>query len=90
MSWPLNFVHSQLSWVFGSSKSFKYANDLPRNRGGPYITDPVTDLTRWRLKCVEGRQTWRYIGTDEPVDREQTMEELHALGSDTVGLSAHS
>ena len=84
MAWPFSFIQNQLSWVFGSTKSYKYANDLPRNRGGPYVTEPATDLTRWRLTSVEGRQTWRYIGTDEPVDREQTMYELHALGRDTV------
>ncbi|RKP10862.1 terpenoid cyclases/protein prenyltransferase alpha-alpha toroid [Thamnocephalis sphaerospora] len=26
---------------------------------------PGTDLTRWRLKCKEGRQHWHYLETDE-------------------------
>ncbi|KAM4611175.1 lanosterol synthase-like, partial [Discoglossus pictus] len=51
-----------------------------RRRGGPYKTAPATDLTHWRLKCVEGRQTWWY---EEEVQREQTVLEAHSLGLDT-------
>ncbi len=68
--------------IFG--KPFKYQNDLPRNRGGPYKTKPATDLTRWRLTTVAGRQTWHYIPDGQPIDREQTLFERHALGLDTV------
>ncbi|XP_077128578.1 lanosterol synthase-like [Ranitomeya variabilis] len=50
-----------------------------RRRGGPYKTDPATDLTRWRLSCTEGRQTWRYV---EGEDRPQTALEAHSLGLD--------
>ncbi|XP_028991800.1 lanosterol synthase isoform X2 [Betta splendens] len=52
-----------------------------RRRGGPYKTKPATDLSRWRLTNVEGRQTWRYV-EDNP-DREQSMLEAHSLGLDT-------
>ncbi|MEQ2232136.1 hypothetical protein ILYODFUR_008117, partial [Ilyodon furcidens] len=54
-----------------------------RRRGGPYKTDPATDLTRWRLTNVEGRQTWSYVEDHETPDREQTMLEAHSLGLDT-------
>lgn len=58
-----------------------------RRRGGPYKTEPATDLSRWRLTNVEGRQTWRYVEDHETPDREQTMLEAHSLGLDTVGFS---
>lgn len=64
--------------------TFKYQNDLARNRGGPYKTEAATDLSRWRLSNVNGRQTWRYVPDGEEPDRAQTMLEKHALGLDTV------
>ena len=63
---------------------FKYANNLERRRGGPYKTEPATDLTRWRLKCVEGRHVWSYIPEGTEAEREQTMRECHYLGLDLV------
>nr|XP_006825099.1 PREDICTED: lanosterol synthase-like [Saccoglossus kowalevskii] len=54
-----------------------------RRRGGPYKTNPATDLTRWRLKNVEGRQTWYYVEKNKKLLREQNMVELHSLGLDT-------
>uniref|UniRef100_A0A8C6TBC2 Terpene cyclase/mutase family member n=1 Tax=Neogobius melanostomus TaxID=47308 RepID=A0A8C6TBC2_9GOBI len=51
-----------------------------RRRGGPYKSAPVTDLSRWRLGNVEGRQTWRF---SEGEEREQSMLETHSLGLDT-------
>uniref|UniRef100_A0A673YQG4 Terpene cyclase/mutase family member n=1 Tax=Salmo trutta TaxID=8032 RepID=A0A673YQG4_SALTR len=54
-----------------------------RRRGGPYKTEPATDLTRWRLSNIEGRQTWRYVEDQDTSDREQTMLEAHSLGLDT-------
>ncbi|XP_010731449.3 lanosterol synthase isoform X1 [Larimichthys crocea] len=54
-----------------------------RRRGGPYRTEPTTDLSRWRLTSVEGRQTWRYVEDQDFPDREQTMVEAHSLGLDT-------
>ena len=65
-------------------KPFKYENALSRNRGGPYNTVPSTDLTRWFLKNVEGRQTWHYIRDGDAPDREQSFLEKHALGLHTV------
>ena len=63
---------------------FKYKNDLARNRGGPYKTEAVTDLSRWRLNSVNGRQTWHYIPDDQTPEREQNLLEKHSLGLDTV------
>uniref|UniRef100_A0A7N8XBC4 Terpene cyclase/mutase family member n=1 Tax=Mastacembelus armatus TaxID=205130 RepID=A0A7N8XBC4_9TELE len=54
-----------------------------RRRGGPHRTEPATDLSRWRLSNVEGRQTWRYVEDQDTSDREQTMLEAHSLGLDT-------
>lgn len=50
------------------------------------MTEPVTDLSRWRLSNVEGRQTWRYIEEADSLDRQQSMLESHSLGLDTVTL----
>ncbi|XP_071477715.1 lanosterol synthase-like [Diadema antillarum] len=58
-----------------------------KNRGGPYKTQPATDLTRWRLTNVNGRQTWRYIPEGETVDRPQTFVEKWALGLDINDLA---
>lgn len=58
-----------------------------RRRGGPYKTEPVTDLSRWRLSNVEGRQTWRYIEEADSLDRQQSMLESHSLGLDTVNIN---
>ncbi|XP_049585016.1 lanosterol synthase [Syngnathus scovelli] len=54
-----------------------------RRRGGPYKTEPATDLRRWRLSNVEGRQTWSYLEHVDASEREQTMLEAHSLGLDT-------
>uniref|UniRef100_A0A3P8S102 Terpene cyclase/mutase family member n=1 Tax=Amphiprion percula TaxID=161767 RepID=A0A3P8S102_AMPPE len=54
-----------------------------RRRGGPYRTEAATDLSRWRLTNVEGRQTWSYVEDQDTPDREQTMLEAHSLGLDT-------
>ncbi|XP_008402434.1 lanosterol synthase [Poecilia reticulata] len=53
-----------------------------RRRGGPYKTEPATDLSRWRLRNAEGRQTWSYVDEQETPSREQTMLEAHSLGLD--------
>lgn len=59
----------------------KYASNLARNHGGPHRTLPATDLTRWRLTNVDGRQTWRYLDDKELSSaREQTVLEKHSLG----------
>uniref|UniRef100_H3DE43 Terpene cyclase/mutase family member n=1 Tax=Tetraodon nigroviridis TaxID=99883 RepID=H3DE43_TETNG len=54
-----------------------------RRRGGPYKTEPATDLSRWRLTNVGGRQTWRYVDHQDTPDRPQSMLEAHSLGLDT-------
>uniref|UniRef100_A0A3P9IZH1 Terpene cyclase/mutase family member n=1 Tax=Oryzias latipes TaxID=8090 RepID=A0A3P9IZH1_ORYLA len=54
-----------------------------RRRGGPYQTEPATDLSRWRLTNNEGRQTWSYVEENDTPDREQTMLEAFSLGLDT-------
>jgi len=73
-----------MSWF---STSYKYHNTLHRNRGGPYKTDPVTDLNRWRLKCVDGAQRWYYIPEGSEPEREQSLLEKHSLGIDCVRSS---
>lgn len=55
-----------------------------RRRGGPYKTTAVTDLTRWRLSNVEGRQTWKYLKDEDTEEREQNFLEAHSVGLDTV------
>ncbi|XP_059823406.1 lanosterol synthase isoform X2 [Hypanus sabinus] len=54
-----------------------------RRRGGPYKTEPATDLTQWRLSNVEGRQTWSYVDYREAESRPQTLLERHSLGLDS-------
>nr|XP_015797352.2 lanosterol synthase [Nothobranchius furzeri] len=54
-----------------------------RRRGGPYKTEPATDLRCWRLTNVEGRQTWSYVEDQETPHRPQSMLEAHSLGVDT-------
>ncbi|XP_027950561.1 lanosterol synthase isoform X2 [Eumetopias jubatus] len=53
-----------------------------RRRGGPYKTEPATDLSRWRLRSERGRQTWTYSAGEEGPGRGQTALEAHALGLD--------
>ncbi|XP_006894105.1 PREDICTED: lanosterol synthase [Elephantulus edwardii] len=53
-----------------------------RRRGGPYKTEPATDLTRWRLTNEEGRQRWKYFQDEDP-GRAQTGLEAHSLGLET-------
>nr|XP_054767266.1 lanosterol synthase-like [Lytechinus pictus] len=53
-----------------------------KNRGGPYKTKPATDLSRWRLTNVNGRQTWRYYPEGEEPGRPQNFVEKFSLGID--------
>ncbi|KAF8425597.1 terpenoid cyclases/protein prenyltransferase alpha-alpha toroid [Tirmania nivea] len=47
-----------------------------------------TDLSRWRMKSVQGRQTWHYLKTDEEVrEWPQAISDKYFLGLDT-GLPA--
>jgi len=75
------FQNGNMSGLF---KPFKYENNLQRNRGGPYCTTPATDLTRWRLKNVDGRQTWHYIPEGQNPERDQSLLEKHSIGLNTV------
>jgi len=46
---------------------------------------PTTELTRWRLKTEDGRQTWHYLRTDEEVAAwPQSVADKHHLGLPTV------
>ncbi|XP_058517511.1 lanosterol synthase isoform X2 [Ochotona princeps] len=54
-----------------------------RRRGGPYKTEPATDLSRWRLSNELGRQTWKFFADEETPDRAQTALEAHSVGLDT-------
>jgi len=72
---------SAMSWF---TTPYKYSNNLRRNRGGPYKTEATTDLSRWRLKCVDGAQRWYYIPEGTEPDRAQSLLEKHCLGIDCV------
>uniref|UniRef100_A0A8D0HVD4 Uncharacterized protein n=1 Tax=Sphenodon punctatus TaxID=8508 RepID=A0A8D0HVD4_SPHPU len=54
-----------------------------RRRGGPYKTEPATDLTCWRLHVEEGRHQWQYVASGEGCDQQQTGLEAHSVGLDT-------
>jgi len=73
-----------MSWF---TTTYKYHSSLRRNRGGPYKTEPATDLSRWRLTCVEGAQRWYYIPEGTEPDREQSLLEKYSLGIDCVSMS---
>ena len=45
---------------------------------------PTTDLTKWRLHCEKGRQTWEYDEADRCA-RGPNFIEKHALGLNMVG-----
>lgn len=61
---------------------------MRRNRGGPCKTAPATDLTRWRLKSVDGRQTWHYLESDKDCQNwPQTLLDKHSIGLPTVSLT---
>lgn len=44
---------------------------------------PATDLTKWRLHCKKGRQTWEY-DEENKFGRGPSFIEKNALGLDTV------
>uniref|UniRef100_A0AAR2M387 Terpene cyclase/mutase family member n=1 Tax=Pygocentrus nattereri TaxID=42514 RepID=A0AAR2M387_PYGNA len=54
-----------------------------RRRGGPYKTDPATELACWRLRNEEGRQTWSYLEDEDTEERKQSLLEAHSVGLDT-------
>ncbi|XP_063155921.1 lanosterol synthase-like [Candoia aspera] len=55
---------------------------LGKREGGNKI-EPETDLTRWRLSTVEGRQKWYYVPKNEECAREQSALEAYTLGVNT-------
>lgn len=49
--------------------------------------DPKTDYSRWRLVDDRGRQTWRYLESDqENLSWLQTVADKYHLGLDTVSF----
>jgi len=52
------------------------------------VVDLKTDHTRWRLKNVDGRQTWHYLESDEQLKAwPMTSADKYYLGMDTVGYT---
>ena len=70
--------------IVDTENPFIFHLSFYRNRGGPYKTKPVTDLSRWRLSNEDGRQRWRYIEEGEEPEREQNFVEKFCLGLDIV------
>lgn len=69
----------------------KFTNCMRRNRGGPYQTEPATDLTRWRLKCDGGRQSWHYLESEKDcIEWPQTILDKHSVGLPIVSLLCHT
>jgi hypothetical protein len=61
-------------------------NSCGRTSLGPEAArvGPATDLSKWRLHCDRGRQTWEYLEEEGVENREQSFIERHSLGLDTV------
>jgi lanosterol synthase len=56
------------------------------NVKGDAATQAKTDLTRWRMKDVNGVHTWHYLQTDEEVKAwPMSVAEKWYLWMDTVG-----
>ena len=52
------------------------------------VNDLKTDHTRWRMKNVDGRQTWHYLESDEELKAwPMTSADMYYLGMDTVGCN---
>lgn len=66
---------------------YRYKNAMKKNEGGPRKCIPVTDLSRWRLKCKNGRQTWIYHDDKDIGLKEQSLLECHSLGLPTENLT---
>jgi lanosterol synthase len=51
-----------------------------------HSVDLKTDHLRWRMKNVDGRQTWHYLESDEQLEAwPMTSADKYYLGMDTVG-----
>ena len=49
------------------------------------VVNLKTDHTRWRMKNVDGRQTWHYLESDEQLKAwPMTAADKYYLGQDTV------
>ncbi|RYP85128.1 hypothetical protein DL769_001032 [Monosporascus sp. CRB-8-3] len=60
--------------------TFSANGHLPRDANG----DEKTDYSRWRLFDNQGRQSWRYLESDDEVEKwHQTVYDKHYLGLDT-------
>lgn len=53
----------------------------------PPITLNYTDLTRWRLKVEDGRQTWHYVSEEEAKAWPQTAVDKYWLDLELVCLT---
>ncbi|XP_013920325.1 PREDICTED: LOW QUALITY PROTEIN: lanosterol synthase [Thamnophis sirtalis] len=58
-------------------------NMLSLYKEGANKIEPETELTRWRLSTVEGRQKWYYVPENEECAREQNALEAYTLGLNT-------
>lgn len=53
------------------------------------VEDPKTDHMRWRMRNVDGRQTWHYLESDEELKAwPMTAADKYYLGMDTVSGEA--
>jgi hypothetical protein len=66
----------------------KAVNDTPpKVLNGTVQKDKKTDYSRWRLRDIEGRQTWHYLTSDEEIKTwPQTVADKYHLGLPTVGI----
>lgn len=69
--------------VAAQANGVKQAPQISGGRGTGAAAGPATDLSKWRLRCDRGRQTWEYLGEEEE-ESEQSFIERHSLGLDTV------
>lgn len=52
------------------------------------VVDLKTDHMRWRMKNVDGRQTWHYLESDDELEAwPMTSADKYYLGMDTVGCN---
>jgi len=52
------------------------------------VVDLKTDHTRWRMKNVDGRQTWHYLESDDELKAwPMTSADKYYLGMDTVSYN---
>jgi len=48
------------------------------------LADEKTDATRWRLRDVDGEQTWHYLTEEQAKEWPQTTADKYFLGLPTV------